>query len=102
MRRRRGVVGGSFEAIHDLHAMSLRPKPDPAAYAGLCAAFALDPAECLFVEDMARNLKPAKSIGMTTVWVDNGSEQGADPDRGFIDFTTTDLTEWLHAILEDQ
>ena len=64
--------------------------------------FGLDPAASLFVDDMARNLKPAKAIGMATVWVDNGSEQGLDADRGFIDYTTPDLTEWLHAILEDR
>ena len=28
------------------------------------------------VEDMVRNLAPAKALGMTTVWVDNGSERG--------------------------
>ena len=28
------------------------------------------------VEDMVRNLAPAKQLGMTTVWVDNGSERG--------------------------
>ena len=93
-------LGDSFEGVHDIHAMGLRPKPQPSAYAGLCAAFGLDPAESLFVEDMARNLKPAKAIGMTTVWVDNGSEQAADADRGYIDFTTPDLTAWLHAVLE--
>ena len=38
------------------------------------------PTRALFVEDMARNLKPAKAIGMTTVWVNNGSEQA---DREF-------------------
>ena len=81
-------LGESFEGVHDIHAMDLRPKPQASAYAGLCAAFGLDPAESLFVEDMARNLAPAKAIGMTTVWVDNGSEQTPDPDRSFIDFTT--------------
>ena len=49
---------------------------------------------------MARNLAPAKAIGMTTVWVDNGSEQAHDSDRSFIDFTTPDLTAWLTSILE--
>ncbi|MGK6319106.1 pyrimidine 5'-nucleotidase [Sphingomonas sp. DT-204] len=92
-------LGASFEAVHDIHAMALRPKPDPVSYEGLCAAYELEPAECLFVEDMARNLKPAKAIGMTTVWVDNGSEQTADADRSFIDYTTADLTGWLHDIL---
>jgi putative hydrolase of the HAD superfamily len=37
---------------------------------------------------------------MTTVWVDNGSEQGPETDRGFIDFTTGDITRWLHDIQE--
>jgi putative hydrolase of the HAD superfamily len=94
-------LGTSFEAIHDIHATDYRPKPDPAAYHGLCAAFGLEPTESLFVEDMARNLKPAKAIGMTTVWIDNGSEQTPDQDRSFIDYTVSDLGRWLHEILED-
>ncbi|MBR0553187.1 pyrimidine 5'-nucleotidase [Stakelama marina] len=95
-------LGTHFEAIHDVHATSYRPKPDPDAYRGLCDAYALTPASSLFVEDMARNLKPAKAIGMTTVWIDNGSEQAADTDRDFIDFTVTDLGRWLEQILETQ
>ncbi|WP_010183542.1 pyrimidine 5'-nucleotidase [Sphingomonas sp. PAMC 26605] len=89
-------LGESFEAIHDVHAMDLIPKPQASAYAGLCAAFELDPATCLFAEDMARNLAPAKAIGMTTLWVDNGSEQTPGADRSFIDFTCADITAWLH------
>lgn len=95
----------SFEAIHDVHAMDLKPKPAASAYTGLCAAFGIDPATALFADDMARNLAPAKAIGMVTVWVDNGSEQAAGAngswDRGFIDYTCTDVTDWLHYILED-
>jgi putative hydrolase of the HAD superfamily len=93
-------LGATFEAIHDIHATSYRPKPEPIAYQGLCEAYDLDPRESLFVEDMARNLKPAKAIGMTTVWIDNGSEQTPDADRSFIDYTITDLGAWLHSILE--
>lgn len=92
----------TFEAIHDIHAMDLKPKPAASAYAGLCAAFDIDPSASLFADDMARNLAPAKAIGMTTLWVDNGSEQGEDADRSFIDHTTADVTDWLHDILEDQ
>ncbi|OQW74316.1 MAG: pyrimidine 5'-nucleotidase [Proteobacteria bacterium ST_bin13] len=91
----------SFEAIHDIHATNYVPKPEPAVYAGLCAAYDIDPAQSIFFEDMARNLKPAKAIGMTTVWIDNGSEQHADQDRGFIDFTIADITTWLHEIMEE-
>ena len=90
----------SFAGIHDVHACGYVPKPHPDAYAGMCAAFGIDPAESLFADDMARNLKPAHDIGMATLWIDNGSEQGADPDRSFIDFTTGDLTRWLHSLME--
>ena len=92
----------SFEAIHDIHSTDYRPKPDPLAYRGLCDAYGLLPGESLFVEDMARNLAPAKAIGMTTVWVDNGSEQPPeDSDRSFIDYTVADLGPWLREILDD-
>lgn len=94
-------LADSFVGIHDVHATAYRPKPDPLAYQGLCEAYAIDPAQALFVEDMARNLKPAKAIGMTTVWIDNGSEQGPGEDRSFIDYSVADLGDWLHAILED-
>ncbi|KQM64169.1 HAD family hydrolase [Sphingomonas sp. Leaf17] len=95
-------LGGSFEAVHDVHAMNLVPKPAASAYRGICDRFDLDPTATLFADDMMRNLAPAKAIGMTTVWVDNGSEQAPDAGRDFIDFTTPDLSAWLHAILEDQ
>jgi putative hydrolase of the HAD superfamily len=94
-------LASSFEAVHDVHAMALRPKPAPSAYASLCAAWEIDPTTALFVDDMARNLAPAKALGMTTVWIDNGSEQAGDTDRSFIDYTTADVTGWLHDILGD-
>lgn len=95
-------LGETFEAIHDIHATAYQPKPHPSAYDGLCAAYAIDPTRALFAEDMARNLKPAKALGMTTLWVDNGSEQGHDADRSFIDYVTPDLGSWLLGALEDQ
>ena len=51
---------------------------------------------------MARNLPPAKAIGMTTLWIDNGSEQGPATNRSCIDYAATALAPWLHRILEDQ
>jgi len=94
-------LGGSFEGVHDIHAMALVPKPDPRAYRSLCDAFAIEPTETLFVEDLARNLRPAKAIGMATVWVDNGSEQApGEDDRAYVDYRVTDLAAWLEEILE--
>ena len=95
-------LGDAFEVIHDIHATGYRPKPDPHAYDALCAAYAIDPARALFVEDMARNLVPAKAIGMTTVWVDNGSEQGpAATPADYIDYRITDVGEWLAGVVAE-
>ncbi len=92
----------SFEAIHDIHACAYQPKPHAASYASMTKALNVDPTTALFVEDMARNLKPAKAIGMTTVWVNNGSEQATrDADRSFIDYEISDVGHWLHGILGD-
>ena len=92
----------SFEAIHDIHACAYEPKPNPNAYRRMAEAFGIAPAESLFVEDMARNLKPAKAIGMTTVWVNNGSEQARESDdRAYVDYEIVDLGAWLHEILGD-
>lgn len=89
-------LGDAFEAIHDIHATDYIPKPDPRAYAGLCEAYGIDPATALFVEDMARNLKPAKAIGMTTVWVNNGSERGDhEACDSYIDIEINDVGAWL-------
>ncbi len=92
-----------WDGLHDIHAMAYVPKPNPAAYSAMCERWKIDPTRALFVEDMARNLVPAKALGMTTVWVDNGSEQaglGADPS--FIDYRTHDIAAWLKAVLEGE
>ncbi|WP_156679082.1 pyrimidine 5'-nucleotidase [Sphingomonas profundi] len=92
----------SFEAIHDIHACAYQPKPNPAAYAAMCAALRVEPTTALFVEDMARNLVPAKALGMTTVWVNNGSDQAtAERHADSIDYETDDVGAWLDEIAGD-
>ena len=77
------------------------PKPHPDAYIDMCRTMAVEPARALFAEDMARNLKPAKAIGMATVWINNGSEHGsADASPDFIDYETHDLSHWLTGMME--
>ena len=93
-------LGASFERIHDIHAAGYAPKPDPRSYAAMCETLGIAPDRALFVEDMARNLKPAKALGMTTVWVDNGSEWGGrDADPGFIDYRIAEVGVWLEEIM---
>ena len=93
-------LGESFGGIHDIHATSYVPKPRPDAYQSLCERFEIDPARALFIDDMAKNLQPAKAIGMTTVWVDNGSEQGGfGANRDFIDVRIEDVGAWLRNLV---
>jgi len=104
-RRVLGRLGlaNAFDGLHDIHAMAYQPKPDPAAYAAMCARLRIDPARALMVDDMARNLVPAKALGMVTVWLDNGSERGGhDADRRAIDHVADDIAGWLAAILEEE
>ncbi|VAV98365.1 Pyridoxal-5'-phosphate phosphatase, Alphaproteobacterial type [hydrothermal vent metagenome] len=89
-------LNGLFDQLHDIHDCGLEPKPSQAAYNSLLNATGIDPERSLFVEDMARNLLPAKDLGMTTIWVNTGSDYGArnhHPD--FIDHEISDLEDWL-------
>jgi putative hydrolase of the HAD superfamily len=89
-------IADLFAACHDIRATAYVPKPQPAAYASLCAAQGVAPERALFVEDLSRNLPPAKAIGMTTVWLDNGSESGhRNHDPAQVDHHICDLTDWL-------
>lgn len=89
-------LANAFDGLHDIHAMNYVPKPDPASYSALCARYDIDPARAIFADDMARNLAPAKALGMATLWIDNGSEQAgglAGPD--FVDYRTSYIAVWL-------
>jgi putative hydrolase of the HAD superfamily len=95
-------VGGHFDDLHDIHASSYRPKPDPHGYSLLCERFKIDPAHALLVDDMVQNLAPAKALGMTTIWVDNGSERGNhNYDGKVVDERISDVGDWLQSILGD-
>jgi putative hydrolase of the HAD superfamily len=96
-------IGHHFHELHDIHAAELRPKPDLHGYRLLLDRLEVDPGRAAMIEDMAQNLRPAKSLGMTTVWVDNGSERGNhDHHPEFIDLTITDVGEWLDELLGDE
>ena len=93
-------VGEHFDDLHDIHASGYRAKPDPHGYELLCERFGIDPAEALLVDDMVQNLGPAKALGMTTIWVDNGSERGNhNYDDRIVDQRITDVGDWLGSIL---
>ena len=54
------VVESSVEGIR---------KPDPAIYRLACERLSVDPARCVFLDDLGINLKPARAMGMHTIKV---------------------------------
>ena len=44
-------------------------KPDPKIYHMMVEALAVDPAACIYLDDLGVNLKPARDMGMTTIKV---------------------------------
>lgn len=60
-----------FERIIDVRAVGFVSKPDPRAYACILDIIGARGEECALIEDNARNLIPAKALGMTTILVDN-------------------------------
>lgn len=93
-------VQSHFDELHDIHASELKPKPDPHGYELLCERFGIHPDRALLADDMVQNLAPAKTLGMTTVWVDNGSERGDHGyDEAVVDVRVTNIGEWLESIL---
>ncbi|MFC4293040.1 pyrimidine 5'-nucleotidase [Sphingorhabdus arenilitoris] len=98
---------GIFEQIIDIHTISYEPKPAQSAYDTLLEKTGIDPARSIFFEDMARNLLPAKKMGMQTVWIDSGWHEstwghdgGGDDRFAHVDYRIDSLAGWLESAIE--
>ena len=59
----------------------------------------IDPKLSVFVEDIARNLKPAYEMGMKTIWIENDEPWAKEfSNSDFISFKTNNLSEFLKKI----
>ena len=58
-----------FDVVVDSSQVQLR-KPDPAIFLLTCERLGLEPAECLFVDDLRCNVDAATELGMTTIQCD--------------------------------
>ena len=88
-----------FDDIFDIVDSSFVPKPVAKSYKKLVEKHKIDPNLCAFVEDIARNLKPAYEMGMTTVWIENDEPWAKEfSDANFINFKTNNLYEFLKKI----
>jgi|TARA_B100002019_G_scaffold184726_1_gene159436 putative hydrolase of the HAD superfamily len=62
-----------FDHIIESSRVGLR-KPDPKIYYMSCDALGVRPEECIYLDDLGINLKPARKIGMTTIKVIDPNE----------------------------
>jgi putative hydrolase of the HAD superfamily len=92
-----------FESVWDIRTMNFQPKPQAGAYTSVVAAGGVTCTEAAMFDDIARNLSPARALGMTTVWLKTDSPWGKqgpmmDVADGDIDHETDNLTQFLHSI----
>ncbi len=66
-----------FDHVIESAKIGLR-KPDPRIYRMMVEALAVDPANCVYLDDLGVNLKPAREMGMTTIKVLSGAQALAD------------------------
>ena len=57
-----------FDHVIESAKIGLR-KPDPAIYKMMTDTLAVDPKNCVYLDDLGVNLKPARDMGMTTIKV---------------------------------
>jgi len=56
-------------------------KPEPRFYEIACERLEVEPFECVFLDDLGINLKPARAMGMRTIKV-------VDPDVALVELET--------------
>jgi putative hydrolase of the HAD superfamily len=88
-----------FDDIFDIVDSEFVPKPDIVSYKKLVEKHKIDPKLCVFIEDIARNLKPAYEMGMKTIWIENDEPWARKfSDSDFINYKTNNLPEFLKQI----
>ncbi|KTE00330.1 HAD family hydrolase [Sphingopyxis sp. H038] len=53
-------------------------KPDPRIYLMMCEALGVEPGECIYLDDLGINCKPASALGMHAIKVTSGEQALAD------------------------
>ncbi|WP_145732793.1 pyrimidine 5'-nucleotidase [Nitrospirillum pindoramense] len=104
---RRLGVADQFHAVFDIVAADYTPKPDAQPYTTLVRRHGIDPTRAVMVEDIARNLEPARALGMATVLVETNSpfslpNPEAPPTAlPYVQHRITDVPAWLAQVVTD-
>ncbi|MDE2410647.1 MAG: HAD-IA family hydrolase [Sphingomonadales bacterium] len=70
-------VFARFEQVIESSKAGVR-KPDPRIYAMMCDLMAVEPAACIYLDDLGINCKPAAQMGMHAIKVTSGEQALAD------------------------
>jgi putative hydrolase of the HAD superfamily len=99
-------IDSHFEAVFDIIAAELEPKPAPQTYQKFLGLHGVDPKSSAMFEDLSRNLVIPHQLGMTTVLVvpdgtkevvrEDWEQEGRDADH--VDHVTDDLTGFLQKL----
>lgn len=74
------AVMSRFDVIVESSKVGVR-KPEPRFYEIACELLDVQPARCVFLDDLGINLKPAAAMGMTTIKVLGAAQAIADLER---------------------
>ena len=88
-------IADHFDGVVDIVASDYDPKPSATAFARMLERFAVVPHRAAMVEDMARNLRPARDAGLVTVWIRGAADWAMPADADSIDHVVDDLPDWL-------
>jgi putative hydrolase of the HAD superfamily len=66
-----------FDHVIESAKIGLR-KPDPRIYQLMVETLKVDPKNCVYLDDLGVNLKPAREMGMTTIKVTSGTQAIAE------------------------
>src|SRR5690606_20026599 len=69
-----------FDAVVESSKVGVR-KPEPRFYEIACELLAVEPHECVFLDDLGINLKPAAAMGMRTIKVLGADQAIADLEQ---------------------
>ncbi len=73
-------IMASFDAVIESSKIGIR-KPDPRIYQMMCELLSLEPAVCVYLDDLGINCKPAAALGMTAIKVTSEDQALADLGR---------------------
>ena len=95
-------IEAEFEKILDIKATQYVPKPEPKSYEIMLKSFGIFSNQIensVFIEDTAKNLRPAKLLGLKTVWIENEHNlEDYKENAKYVDCKYSDLKSLLNDI----